>query len=55
MTSAKQVILTAIHNKGTAQVRREANILADGCLCSRAYVLNLIRQVEKGDIRTQSR
>ena len=50
MASAKQVILTAIHFKGTEQVKATAVELADNCLCSVQYVLRLVRQVEAGKI-----
>jgi len=51
MTSAKNVVLTAIKFKGIEQARQEAATLADGLLCSKAYVLNIIRKVEKGNIQ----
>lgn len=50
MTSAKSVILTAIYNKGIEQVRRQAGELADGALCSKPYVMSIVRKVEKGEI-----
>lgn len=50
MTSAKQVILTAIHFKGTEQVKATAAELADSCLCSVQHVLRLVRQAEAGKI-----
>jgi len=50
MTSAKQVILAAIHNKGTATVRAEAGQFADDVLCSKAYVMSIVRKVEKEQI-----
>lgn len=51
MISAKQVIIAAIKSKGIEQARNEAAALADGLLCSKAHVLNIIRKVEKGSIQ----
>ena len=48
--TAKNVILTAINFKGIDQVKREAQELAVGCICSVSYVRNIIRKVEKGEI-----
>ena len=48
--TAKNVILTAINFKGIEQVKREAQELAEGCLCSVSHVRNIIRKVEKGQI-----
>ena len=53
--TAKNVILTAIHNKGIQQVKQEVIDLAEGCLCSESHVRNIIRKVEKGEITTQSK
>lgn len=50
MTSAKNVVLTAIKFKGTAQVRAEAADLADNLFCSKPYVLGLCRKVDAGKI-----
>jgi predicted transcriptional regulator YheO len=50
MTSAKQVILTAINFKGLTQVKAEFKKLSESLLCSESYVKNIIRQVEKGQI-----
>ena len=46
-TSAKNVILTAIHFKGLNQVKKEAEDLAEKTLCSASYVKSIIRQVER--------
>lgn len=54
MTSAKSTILTAIHFKGTDHVRSNAATFADNALCSISYVLSIVRQVEKGNIKTQA-
>ena len=50
MTSAKQVILTAINFKGIEQVKAEAKQLAENCLCSEGYVMSIIRKVEKNQL-----
>lgn len=50
MTTAKQVILTAINFKGIAQVKSEAKQLSESLLCSEAYVNSLIKKVEKSQI-----
>lgn len=50
MTSAKSVILTAIYKKGIERTRAEAGHLAESALCSRSYVMSIIRKVEKGEI-----
>jgi predicted transcriptional regulator YheO len=50
MTTAKNVILTAINFKGIDQVKSEASKLAENLFCSESYVKNIIRQVEKGQI-----
>lgn len=55
MTSAKSVILTAIYNKGAEQVRAQATEIADGALCSKPYVISIIRKVEKGQIIIRSK
>lgn len=46
----QNVILTAIHFKGIERVKTESKELAEGCLCSEAYVKSIIRKVEKGQI-----
>lgn len=51
--NAKNVILTAIHFKGIAHCKKIAKELADGSLCSEAYVRAVIRKVEKGIIKTR--
>lgn len=50
MTTAKNVILTAINFKGIAQVKSEAKQLSESLLCSESHVLNIIRKVEKNMI-----
>ncbi len=50
MTSAKQVILTAINFKGIAQVKTEAATLAENLMCSTSYVNSIIKKVETGKI-----
>ena len=55
MISAKSVILTAIYNKGTEQVRAQATEIADWALCSKPYVISIIRKVEKGQIIIRSK
>ena len=50
MATAKNVILTAIAFKGIEKVKSEAKELAEKCLCSESYVLNLVRKVKKGQI-----
>ena len=50
MTTAKTVILTAIHFKGLDQVKKEAAKLAENLICSEAYVKSLIRKVETNQI-----
>lgn len=50
MTTAKNVILTAIHLKGIEQVKKEVKELAEGSLCSESYIKNIIREVKKGRI-----
>lgn len=50
MTTAKTVILTAIKNKGTNEVRSCAAQLADDLFCSKPYVLNICRKVETNKI-----
>lgn len=51
MTTAKNVILTAINFKGIAQVKSESKQLAESLLCSESHVLNIIRNVEKNNIQ----
>ena len=46
----KQIVLTAIANKGTEQVRKEAQAIADECFATRGAVLNWVRKVEKGEV-----
>lgn len=50
MTTAKNVILTAINFKGVEQVKKEAKELAEKLLCSESHILNIIRKVEKSQI-----
>ena len=47
MTTAKQVILTAIKFKGLEQVKSESADLSEKAICSEAYVLSLIKKVER--------
>jgi hypothetical protein len=54
MTTSKEVILTAIHFKGTKEAKKIASQLADDLMISRGYVLSVIRQVEKQAIIIQS-
>ena len=49
--TAKNVILTAIHFKGIEQVKKEVKKMAEKCLCSETHVRNIIRQVEKEQIK----
>jgi hypothetical protein len=49
--TAKNVILTAINFKGVDQVKKEASLLAEKCLCSESHVLNIIRKVQKSQIK----
>lgn len=53
--NARDVILTAIHFKGTEKVRKESKKLAEDALCSQGYVLNIVRQVEKGQLTIASK
>jgi len=46
----KQIVLTAIANKGTEQVRKEAQNIADECFATKGAVLNWVRKVEKGQV-----
>jgi hypothetical protein len=55
MITNKEVILTAIHFKGSQQVKAEAAKLADDLLCSVGYVLQIVRKVEKGQIKIATR
>lgn len=50
MTTAKNVILTAINFKGINQVKAEAKQLAENLLCSEGYVMQVIAKVEKSQI-----
>lgn len=50
MTTAKNVILTAINFKGIEQVKTEVKQLADSLLCSEDYVKSIIKKVEKSNI-----
>lgn len=50
MTTAKNVILTAINFKGVEQVKKEAKQLSEDLLCSEGYVRNLIKKIEKNQI-----
>ena len=47
---AQDVILTAINFKGSEQVKKEAKDLAEKTLCSEAYVKNIVRKIEKGEL-----
>ena len=51
MTSAKDVILTAISFKGATHVKNNAKDLADDTLCSERYVKLIARKVENGTIK----
>lgn len=46
----KDIVLTAIANKGTKQVRKEAQQIADECFAKKSSVLNWVRKVEKGEV-----
>jgi hypothetical protein len=46
----KDIVLTAIANKGVKQVREEAQSIADGCFAKKASVLSWVRKVEKGEV-----
>lgn len=50
MTTAKNVILTAINFKGVEQVKKESKQLAENALCSEAYVKRIVSEVEAGKI-----
>ena len=54
MTTLKNAILTAIHFKGVSEARKNSSQLADDFMCSKSYVLNIVRQVEKQAIVIQS-
>lgn len=53
MTTAKNVILTAINFKGIEQVKKEVKQLSENLLCSEAYVSSIVRKVEKMKIIIQ--
>ena len=46
----KDIVLLAIANKGTEQVRREAQNIADECFAKKASILHWVRKVEKGEV-----
>ena len=46
----KDIVLTAIKYKGTDQVRKEAQSIADDCFATKGSVLNWVRKVEKGEV-----
>lgn len=46
----KEIVLTAIRFKGIAQVRIEAQRIADDCFAKKQSVLSWVRKVERGDI-----
>ena len=46
----KEIVLTAIAYKGTEQVRKEAQNIADECFATKGAVLNWVRKVEKGQL-----
>ncbi len=46
----KSIVLTAISKKGTEQVRKEAQAIADECFSTKGAVLNWVRKVEKGEV-----
>jgi hypothetical protein len=46
----KDIVLTAIKNKGTEKVRSEAQDIANECFATKGAVLNWVRKVEKGEI-----
>ncbi len=54
MTTVKDIILTAIYYKGIAQVKKEANELAEKCMVSVKYIKSIIRKVEKGQIKIET-
>lgn len=51
MTTAKNVILTAINFKGIERVKAEAKELAENLFCTVAYVKSIIAKVEKNEIQ----
>lgn len=53
MTTAKKTILTSIAFKGVDSVRENASELAENALCSKAYVLKIVRDVEQNRIIIQ--
>jgi len=46
----KDITLTAIAHKGTDQVRKEAQEIAESCFAKKQSVLNWVRKVERGEI-----
>ncbi len=46
----KDIVLTAIALKGTAQVRAEAQQIADSCFAAKSSVLAWVRKVETGKV-----
>jgi len=50
MTSAKEIVITAIKHKGVTTVKANAKSLAESALCTKAYILSIILKVEKGKI-----
>jgi hypothetical protein len=46
----KEIVLTAIANKGTEQVRKEAQKIAEDCFATKSSVLNWVRKVEQGKV-----
>jgi predicted transcriptional regulator YheO len=50
MTTAKTVILTAIHQKGIEHTKTQVKQLAENLFCSEAYVKDIIRKVKQNKI-----
>jgi len=50
MTTAKQIILTAIAYKGIDFVKNNIKDYAEKSLCTENYIKNIIRKVEKENI-----
>lgn len=46
----KDIVLTAIANKGVEKVRKEAQQIADDCFAKKSSVLSWVRKVEKGEV-----
>jgi hypothetical protein len=55
MTTAKNVILTAIHFQGIENVEKNTKELSEKCLCSESYVKAIIRKVYNNEIQINSR